>query len=227
MNLPPSINFVPKYLSKVRSWHENLPFAYDLISVLKPKTFVELGTHYGDSYFTFCQSIVENKLSTKAFAIDHWLGDEQAGIYNEEVFERVNKYNEQNYLEFSSLIRKTFDDALNEFKDNSIDLLHIDGHHSYESVKNDFNKWRLKVRDGGIFLLHDILVTSNNFGVHQLWDEISRVYPCLNLSFAHGLGVLKNSLHKNINYVVSPEFDELICTLYYKKMGISINEVKC
>ena len=62
MNLPPSINFVPKYLSKVRSWHENLPFAYDLISILKPKTFVELGTHYGDSYFTFCQSIVDNQL---------------------------------------------------------------------------------------------------------------------------------------------------------------------
>ena len=226
MNLPPSINFVPKYLSKVRSWHENLPFAYDLMSELKPMTFVELGTHYGDSYFTFCQSIVENQLSTKTFAIDHWLGDEQAGFYNQEVFERVNKYNESNYSEFSCLIRKTFDEALNDFKDHSIDLLHIDGHHSYESVKNDFNKWRSKVRDGGIILLHDTLVKKDNFGVHQLWDEISRVYSCLNLSFSNGLGVLKNSSEKAVDYVVSPDFDELIDTLYYKRMGISVNEVK-
>ena len=226
MKLPPSVNFVPKYLSKVRSWHENLPFAYDLISVLKPKTFVELGTHYGDSYFTFCQSIVENQLPTKTYAIDHWLGDEHAGIYNEEVFERVNKYNETNYSEFSSLIRKTFDDAINDFKDHSIDILHIDGHHNYDSVKNDFNNWRLKVKDGGIILLHDTLVVKENFGVHQLWDEISTFYPALHLSFVHGLGVLRNSLHDNKDYVVSPEFDELICTLYYKKMGLSVNEVK-
>ena len=226
MNLPPSINFVPKYLSKVRSWHDNLPFGYDLINVLKPNTFVELGTHYGDSYFTFCQSIVDNQLFTKAFAIDHWLGDEQCGIYNEEVFERVNKYNESNYSEFSCLIRKTFDEALNDFKDHSIDLLHIDGHHSYESVKNDFNKWRSKVRDGGIILLHDTLVTKDNFGVHKLWDEISRVYSCVNLSFSHGLGVLRNSSEKAVDYVVSPDFDELIDTLYYKRMGICINEVK-
>ena len=197
-----------------------------MISVLKPKTLVELGTHYGDSYFTFCQSIIENQISTKTYAIDHWLGDTHAGIYNEEVFERVNKYNETNYSEFSSLVRKTFDNAINDFDDNSIDLLHIDGHHSYVSVKNDFNKWRSKVKDGGIILLHDTLVIKENFGVHQLWDEISRVYPCLHLSFAHGLGVLKNSLNENIDYVVSPEFDELICTLYYMKMGISINGVK-
>ena len=50
--LPPSVNFEPQYLSKVRSWHHNLHFAYDLISELNPEIFVELGTHLGDSYFT-------------------------------------------------------------------------------------------------------------------------------------------------------------------------------
>ena len=65
----------------------------------------------------------------------------------------------------------------------------------------------------------------DNFGVHQLWDEISRVYPCKPI-FAHGLGVLKILHEKAVDYVVSPDFDELIDTLYYKRMGISVNEVK-
>ena len=44
-----SLSFRPIYNSKVKSWHEHKPFACDILNLIKPKIFVELGTHYGDS----------------------------------------------------------------------------------------------------------------------------------------------------------------------------------
>ena len=74
----PSRNFHPQVYG-LGAWTDNLPFAYDLIAVLQPRLFVELGTDRGESYFAFCQSILENRTATRCFAVDTWLGDQQAG----------------------------------------------------------------------------------------------------------------------------------------------------
>ena len=49
---------IERYLGD--SWCMHLPFAYDLMRELAPKVFVELGVKLGESYFSFCQSAVEN-----------------------------------------------------------------------------------------------------------------------------------------------------------------------
>lgn len=218
--LPPSVNFAPKYLSKVKSWHHNLHFAYDLISELNPEIFVELGTHLGDSYFTFCQSRKENNLVTNCFAVDHWMGDDHSGKYDEHVFETVNVYNTQKYPSFSFLKRKSFEEALSDFDYNSIGLLHIDGHHAYESIKNDFSAWFPKVKNNGIILIHDTLEREKGFGVYKFWDEIKLNYPSFNLNFSHGLGVLRKTNSKNLNWVISPSFDYILKSKLYHKMKI-------
>ena len=87
--------YVPKHvdLRKRRTaWRGHIPFAYDLVKGLKPRTLVELGTHYGGSYFTFCDSVKINNLSTQCYAIDTWVGEEHAGFYDNSVFEFVNQY---------------------------------------------------------------------------------------------------------------------------------------
>lgn len=155
------------------NWVGHLPFGAKLIETFQPKLIVELGTHKGDSYFTFCQSVKENNLSdTKTFAIDTWKGDKQAGFYEEDIFEKVNHYNELHYSKFSTLVRKLFDDAVADFADESIDLLHIDGLHSYNAVENDFKKWSPKVAPGGIILFHDVCEHQKGYEVWKLWDEI-------------------------------------------------------
>lgn len=54
-----------------------------------------------------------------------------------------------------TLMRETSQEACEKFEDNSIDFIHIDGDHSYESVRNDINIWWQKVKKGGIMSGHD------------------------------------------------------------------------
>lgn len=182
--------FEPEDLNLPLAWAGHLPFAYWLIQTLKPQTFVELGTHTGNSYLTFCQSISKHTTGTKAFAIDTWTGDEHSGVYGSDVFLEIEARN-QKYSSFSTLIRSTFDEALNKFSDKSINLLHIDGLHTYDAVKHDFDSWLPKMSPGGVVLFHDIKVFERDFGVHQLWDRISSEFPSFEFRHSHGLGIIQ------------------------------------
>ena len=55
-----------------------------------------------------------------------------------------------------------------------IDFLFIDGDHSYEGVKKDFENYRPLVSNGGCIGLHDI--ASNKLGVIDFWNEIKPLY---------------------------------------------------
>jgi hypothetical protein len=172
----------------ITAWLEHVPFAYWFTSVVKPSIFVELGTHYGTSYFAFCQAVKDYLLSTKCYAVDNWKGDPHAGFYSDEVFEVVSKYNYENYSGFSTLLRMSFDEGVRFFEDKTIDLLHIDGYHTYEAVKHDFETWLSKLADGAFVLFHDINVKMGDFGVWKFWEELKKNYP-LNFEFYHGYGL--------------------------------------
>ena len=118
----------------IGAWSGHIPFACDLVDSLQPSVLVELGTHYGESYFAFCQAIQASGQPGSAFAVDTWEGDAHTGRYGEDVFEEVDAHNRAHYASFSTLLRMTFDLAAEQFSDESIGLLHIDGLHSYEDI---------------------------------------------------------------------------------------------
>lgn len=184
--------YQPKYLEKkTPGWIGHLPLAYWIVSKVKPRVLVELGTHLGNSYFTFCQSVKENHLKTKCYAVDCWEGDAQAGRYGQSVFDTVKTYNHQNYQCFSRLLKMRFDEALDEIPDGTVDLLHIDGLHTYEAVRHDYETWLPKMTENGLIMFHDIAVQREDFGVKQFWEELKKRYPC-SIEFAHnhGIGVI-------------------------------------
>jgi hypothetical protein len=173
-------------------WVGHLPIANWIIQQVKPKVFLEQGTHTGNSYFTFCQTIQKHALPTSCYAVDTWADDEHEGHYSDKVFCRVDHQNREKYSHFSKLMRMRFDDALSYLAAESIDLLHIDGLHTYEAVKHDFESWLPKLSPGTVVLFHDNQVRETNFGVWKFWQEFKEQYP-LNIEFlySHGLGVLQ------------------------------------
>ena len=72
---------------------------------------------------------------------------QHVGFYGEEVYETLQRYHDKRYGAFSRLVRSTFDEAVGYFTDGSIDLLHIDGVHTYESVQHDFETWLPKLSE--------------------------------------------------------------------------------
>lgn len=199
--------FTPIALEAPNPWIGHLPFAAWVIREVAPKIFVELGTHSGNSYFSFCQSVAEAGLSSKCYAVDTWQGDEHAGQYGDEVFARVNAHQQERYAGFSRLLRMTFDDAAGYFADSSIELLHIDGLHTYEAVLHDFETWLPKLAPGAVVMFHDTNVRERHFGVWKLWEELQARYPN-NLEFvhSHGLGVLQlnNAPSEKILHCLQP-----------------------
>jgi hypothetical protein len=172
------------------AWIRHAPFAFALVEMMRPRTIVELGTHAGDSYCIFCQAVDALKLETTCTAIDTWTGDEHAGRYGEEIYEQLRQYHDALYGRFSRLLRSTFAAAAGQFAGGSIDLLHIDGLHTYEAVRKDFQTWLPKMSAGGVVLFHDTAERARDFGVWKLWEEVCGGYPNFAFVHEHGLGVL-------------------------------------
>ncbi|MEE1610171.1 class I SAM-dependent methyltransferase [Microvirga sp. CF3016] len=161
-----------------------------IVNLARPRTYAELGVYRGCSLLAALTAANNAKLALRAWGIDTWAGDEHSGSYvgdgfYQEVLAKTSELNSDTHL-----LRMTFDEAQPKIDDGTIDLLHIDGLHTYEAVKHDFENWLPKLSDAGIVILHDTAEFKDDFGVYRLWDEVRGRYPNLAFTHSHGLGVL-------------------------------------
>jgi predicted O-methyltransferase YrrM len=77
--------------------------------------------------------------------------EEQQQEYSEKDFHKRL----ESVKDYYKLHKMTSDDAVNLYKDGSIDFLMIDGDHSYEAVKKDIENYLPKMRSGGIIVGDD------------------------------------------------------------------------
>jgi predicted O-methyltransferase YrrM len=164
------------------AWTDHIKFAQWIVNKQKPQTIVDLGVAFGYSSFCFALPKVG-----KVYGIDTFEGDSMSGYNN--TFDYVKQKRKELNLDNVIFIKGYFGIVAKKWK-KTIDILHIDGFHSYTAVKNDYDTWSKFVHDDGLILFHDTCVP--HYGVHEFFNEIS--LPKTNFTCSHGLGVVsKNS----------------------------------
>lgn len=128
----------------------------------KDATMVEIGSFAGESTAIFADNV------KYIFAIDPWengpedLKDYDMNEIKKEFFERMkDKKN-------CSAVITTSELASEQFKDESLDAIYIDGSHKYEDVKKDLILWIPKVKKGGIISGHDYIMHEVNKAVNEV-----------------------------------------------------------
>lgn len=162
----------------ITAWRGLEPFAHWLTHTIKPLLTVELGVDYGFSLIEWARYSEGVTIGVDAFQ-----GDAQAG------YRDIRDKAKENIAESAfkiRLIEKRFDDALKDFEDEDIDILHIDGAHDYASVKHDFETWFPKVKHGGVILMHDTQSFPSDVG--RFFRSIT--FPKFEITYSHGLGVV-------------------------------------
>lgn len=129
----------------------------------KGSVIVEVGSHLGA---TSCMLALGNR-NNKVFCVDTWRNDTMP----EGLRDTFGEF-QKNIKDFANIIplRGASEDVSKKF-DEKIDLLFIDGDHSYEGVKTDVFSWIPRCRDGAIVVFHDIGPGCSEYGVNQVIKE--------------------------------------------------------
>lgn len=150
----------------------------ELLSVMdkeKPKIILEIGTNIGGNLFLFSQIAASNAV---IISVDLPGGRFGGGYprWRIPIFKMFLKKKQKLFL-----IRSDSHDPKTKRRVNSIlrgrkiDFLFIDGDHTYEGVKQDFEVFSPMVKENGLIAFHDILPLQGQpgCGVDRLWAEIS------------------------------------------------------
>jgi predicted O-methyltransferase YrrM len=130
--------------------HHHYHILYDIATTYPENQtiiYVEIGCYAGGSACLMLQ-----RPNTKVISIDLGSPIPESIVYTN--ISKLNKYNNQyNYLKGNS---QTYDmvDRLKELIDE-IDILFIDGDHSYQAVINDFILYEGLVKNGGYIIFDD------------------------------------------------------------------------
>jgi cephalosporin hydroxylase len=144
------------------------------LSKKRPKVVIEIGTATGGTLFLFCHVAAED---ATVISIDLPGGGFGGGyswgrlpLYKAFKLPKQKLY----LIRADSHCKATLERVVQILNGKKADFLFIDGDHSYEGVRMDFEMFSTLVKEGGTIAFHDIVVHPAEIGcdVNRLWDEI-------------------------------------------------------
>lgn len=145
-----------------------------IIELRAPKYVLEIGTANGGTLFLFSRVSADNACM---ISLDLPLGPFGGGYPAwKRTFYKSFAKKEQTIrlIRADSHEQATQEKVAAILQANKIDLLFIDGDHTYEGVKKDVEMYEPLVKDGGMIVLHDIVSQreEHGCGVDRYWNEI-------------------------------------------------------
>ena len=119
---------------------------------------IEIGVDHGVTTEHLLKSLPKLKLIgvDPYMMYDDWAGPTITTDDRENALDMMNKRIFP-YRDRFTHIRKTSDDALSMFEDESFDFIFIDGLHTYTQVLSDCHNYWPKLKKGGLFCGHDFM----------------------------------------------------------------------
>jgi predicted O-methyltransferase YrrM len=148
------------------------------IESLKPRVVLEIGTAGGGTFFMLSRSAhPEAHLISVDLPSGRWGGG--YGAWRVPIFRRlILKGQHADFVRADSHAASTVEKVKRLLGDGQIDVLFIDGDHSYEGCKHDFESYSALVRPGGMVLFHDIAKhpPKDDCHVDRVWAELRQKY---------------------------------------------------
>ena len=151
----------------------------ELIEKYDMKSICEIGAHRGGSLSLFCKAAPE-KATIISIDIDYPIKRQIANKFLSYQKQRVA------CIRGDSRDFRTIRSVKRVLRGKKLDLLFIDGDHSFLGVTSDFSLYSTLVKDGGVIAFHDIQPISDSHsqercdayvgGVPQFWYAIKNVY---------------------------------------------------
>lgn len=149
-----------------------------LVEKENPKYLLEIGTANGGSLFLFAKlahpeaTIISIDLPGGRYGGGYPKFKENfyssfATAKQKIVLHRADSHNQQTYQQVKAML-----------KEHPLDFLFIDGDHTYQGVKTDFELYSPLVRKDGLIAFHDIAEHPKEWqvGVGEYWKEIKSAY---------------------------------------------------
>ena len=180
-----------RFLFGLMQLEEEFVPAMEMVADLAPRTAVEIGTCHGGSLFSWTQAAAPD---ARIVSIDLPAGPGGGG-YTAEYAKRFQQFCAPGQQLTCIRADSTADDTVRRTRDalggEPIDLLFIDGDHSYEGASRDFALYAPMVRHGGLVMFHDIRHTENpeRFGVHRLWHELRERHSSVEFVGSEGVSL--------------------------------------
>ena len=160
-----------------------------------PRVVVEIGTYKGGTLCIWCRS---NPHAELIVSIDLPEGPYGGGcdsrrdkLYKHFLFD--NPRARMALMRRDSHAEATLAELESVLGSRAVDFLYIDGDHTYEGAKKDFEMYSPLVTKGGIVAFHDIVTRSQECGVWKLWNQLRQEHKhveFVDLSDNKGIGLL-------------------------------------
>lgn len=168
-----------KKLSLIRPWQYESEFIQLLehYYALKPTRVMEIGTANGGTLFSHCKLAADN---ATIISVD-LPGGKFGGGYPDwkiPIYEDFAKSNQNLHLiRASSYDPSTLEMVKGILKGDLLDYIFIDGDHTYDGVKKDFDMYLPLVKPGGSIIFHDIAWHKNSTcQVDKFWQDTKSGY---------------------------------------------------